>query len=168
MNFLDLAQKRYSVREYSSKEIEEEKLKYILEAARIAPSACNRQPTQFLVITDKNTLKNIYTVYNRDWIKTAPCVIVAIGDHDKSWKRKDNKDHCDVDTAIAIDHLTLAACDKGLGTCWVCAFDSKLCHEILNLPPEKEVVVLIPVGYPATDNIPEKSRRDLDQIYKKI
>ena len=168
MTFLELAKRRYSVREYSDKEIEEEKLNYVMEATRFAPSACNRQPVEFLIITDKSMLNNIYKAYNRNWIKTARCVIVAIGDHEKSWKRKDDKDHCDVDTAIAIDHLTLAACEVGLGTCWVCAFDSELCHEILDLHPEKEVVALIPIGYSATDNIPEKSRRDLEQIYRKV
>ena len=79
-------------------------------------------------------LSKIHQAYPREWFKKAPCVIVAVGDRQSSWKRADGKDHVDVDVAISVDHLTLAASDVGLGTCWVCAFDAKLCHEILNLP----------------------------------
>ena len=86
------------------------------------------------------------------------------GDHSKSWKRNDGKDHCDIDTAIAIDHMTLAATDLGLGTCWVCAFDAAKCRELLNLPENLEVITLLPMGYPA-DTAPEnKKRQDISEI----
>lgn len=163
MTFLELAKRRYSVRDFVEKEIESEKLNYVLEAARYAPSACNLQPISFIVVKDKTKLEEIYKTYPRDWFKKAPAVIVAIGDHSRSWKRRDGKDHCDVDVAIAVDHLTLAACDIGLGTCWVCAFDAKLCHEILELPDHLEPVALIPIGYPAND-APEKKRRSSEEI----
>ena len=130
MSFLELAKKRYSVRSYLDRPVEKEKLLQVLEAARIAPSAVNKQPWNFIVVTNENTKNKIAETYPREWFKTAPAVIVVCGDHSKSWKRKDGKDHCNIDVA-AIDHMTLAATDLGLGTCWVCAFDAKQCHKIL-------------------------------------
>ncbi|HOA81189.1 MAG TPA: nitroreductase family protein, partial [Defluviitaleaceae bacterium] len=158
MSFLELAKKRYSVRSYLDRPVEKEKLLQVLEAARIAPSAVNKQPWNFIVVTNENTKNKIAETYPREWFKTAPAVIVVCGDHSKSWKRKDGKDHCNIDVAIAIDHMTLAATDLGLGTCWVCAFDAKQCHKILGLPENLEVIALIPIGYPA-DTAPENKNR---------
>jgi nitroreductase len=166
--FLDLARKRYSLRSFLIKEIEREKLEYVVEAARYAPSACNLQPVKFYVVTDKDMLSKIHQAYPREWFKKAPCVIVAVGDRQSSWKRADGKDHVDVDVAISVDHLTLAASDVGLGTCWVCAFDAKLCHEILNLPVHMEAIALIPIGYPEKEEVKEKRRKSLDEIVEWI
>lgn len=164
MSFLELAKKRYSVKSYLDRPVEKEKLLQVLEAARIAPSAVNKQPWNFIVVTNENTKNKIAETYPREWFKTAPAVIVVCGDHSKSWKRKDGKDHCNIDVAIAIDHMTLAATDLGLGTCWVCAFDAKQCHKILGLPENLEVIALIPIGYPA-DTAPEnKNRMDISEI----
>lgn len=166
--FLGLAKKRYSVRSFLDKEIEEEKLNYVLEAARYAPSACNIQPVKLFVITNKEVLSKVHETYPRDWFKKAPCVIVAVGDKSQSWKRRDGKDHVDIDVAISVDHLTLAARDVGLGTCWVCAFDADKCHEILNLPDHMEPCVLIPIGYPEKENLKEKSRKSFDEFVERI
>lgn len=168
MSFLDLAKRRYSLRSFSDKEIEEEKINYILEAASYAPSACNFQPVSFYVITDKSVLSQIHKAYERDWFAKAPCVIVAVGDKAESWKRRDGKDHVDVDVAISVDHLTLAACDIGLGTCWVCAFDAKICHEILELSENKEVVALLPIGYAKEERKVSKKRKELSNLVKRI
>jgi nitroreductase len=149
MSFINLAKKRYSVRSYRDTPVEAEKLHQVLEAGRIAPSAANIQPLFFVVIQDLEMRKDIATTYHRPWILEAPVIIVVCGDHDQSWRRPDGKDHLDIDAAIAIDHMTLAAADIGLGTCWVCMFNSMLCHEILNLPPHVETVALLPLGYPA-------------------
>lgn len=166
--FLDLAKKRYSLRSFSNKEIESEKLEYVLKAARYAPSACNLQPVKFYVVTDMDTLSKLHQAYPREWFKKAPCVIVAVGDKKNSWKRVDGKDHVDVDVAISVDHLTLAACEVGLGTCWVCAFDAGMCHEILNLPDHMEAIALIPIGYPDKEEVREKRRKPLDEIVQWI
>ena len=105
------------------------------------------------------------SAYPREWIKTAPCIIVACGDHNVAWHRKlDNKDHTDVDVSIAVEHLCLAAAEQGLGTCWVCNFDVPLCKEILGLPANIEPVALVPVGYPASQEVPEKNRKPLQDI----
>lgn len=164
MNFLDLAERRYSVREYSARPVAEETLKKILQAARLAPSAVNYQPRHFVVITDQGLKEEIAQAYSADWFKKAPVVIVALGDHEQAWQRKDGKDHCDIDVAIAVDHLMLAATSLGLGTCWVCSFDAKRVHSILDLPAHLEAVALIPLGYPAHDQIPKKEREDLAQL----
>lgn len=128
MNFLELVKARYSVRNYEERPIEQNKLDYIMECVRLAPSAVNFQPWKFAVITEKKLLEALKSAYPREWIKTAPCIIVACGDHNVAWHRKlDNKDHTDVDVSIAVEHLCLAAAEQGLGTCWVCNFDVPLC-----------------------------------------
>lgn len=164
MNFLLLAQSRFSVRKYKTTPVEKEKLIKILEAGRIAPSAVNFQPWQFIVINEKEKLEQIHGVYNRNWLKEAPVIIVACSDHSKSWKRTaDKKDSADIDLAIAVDHMTLMATELGLGTCWVCNFNVDKCAEILELPQELEPTVIIPLGYPAIE-APAKKRKNLSEI----
>jgi nitroreductase len=146
--FLELAKKRYSVRNYLSKPVEEEKLMYILEAGRVAPSAANYQPWHFIVIRNEEIQKKIWVTYNRSWFFQAPVIIVICGDHKSSWKRSDGKDHCDIDISIATDHMTLAAAESGLGTCWICNFDALKTSEILDLPEHIEPIAYLSLGYP--------------------
>ena len=150
MNFLDLAKERYSVRSFKPDKVKKEDLDYILEAGRVAPSAVNYQPWQFLVIQEEKNLKAMYGLYHREWFRQAPLVIVLIANHEQSWHRADGKDHADIDLAIAADHMTLAAADRGLGTCWVCNFDKEKTIKHFNLPAHLEPVVFIPLGYPAS------------------
>jgi nitroreductase len=161
MKFLDLAKKRHSVRSYRPDKVNQEDLEYILEAGRVAPSAVNYQPWKFLVIQEEKNLEAIYGLYHRDWFRQAPLVIVLIADHSQSWYRADGKDHADIDLAIAADHMTLAAADRGLGTCWVCNFDKEKTIKHLNLAPHLEPVVLLPVGYQASegDSTRHKAKR---------
>lgn len=158
MTFPEIARNRYSCRKYDSRPVEEEKLEQILEAGRVAPSASNLQPWHFYVFRDAEKLEALYPVYHREWFRTAPCVIVVCGDHDASWKRKDDKDHCDIDMAITTDHMTLQATDLGLATCWVCNFDAGKTRELLKLPDSMEPVVLLPVGYPLDQADPGRHR----------
>ena len=164
MSFFALVKKRYSVREFTNQKVEKEKIKKILKTANLAPSAVNYQPWHFIVITEEGLKKSIAKAYPRSWFQEAPVIIAACGDHSQSWKRRDGKDHCDVDVAIAVDHLTLAAADQGLGTCWVCAFDARMVEEVLKLPSHLEAVALIPLGYPQKTEAPEKKRKDWDEI----
>jgi nitroreductase len=165
MNFIELATQRSSVRNFKSGPIEKEKILYVLEAARLAPSAANFQPWHFIVVTEPEILKLLLEVYPRDWMATAPAVIVALGDHDKGWRRsRDGKDFTNIDVAISVDHLTLAAAESGLGTCWVCNFDPKKCCVIFNLPENLEPIALIPIGYPAKTSKSPKQREPLNQI----
>lgn len=165
MPVLDLMKARCSVRQFRDQPIEREKLLYVLEAARVAPSGCNYQPWRFLVLEDKELFRRV----SPDWVteSQAPVVIVACGDHQHAWRRRDGKDHCDIDVAIAVDHLTLAAAEVGLGTCWICSFDAYRCATLLNLPYQLEPVVLLPIGYPAQSrpaNRHDTDRKPLDQI----
>jgi nitroreductase len=164
MNFKELAQRRYSVRSFQSKPVETEKLTAVLEAALLAPSAVNFQPWKFIMVTEPGLLAKLHGCYHREWFRSAPVCIVAIGDHDMGWHRPtDGKDYTEIDVAIAIDYLMLAATEVGLGTCWICHFNSEKCAEIFNLPSNLEPIAMIPVGYPASEAIPEKKRKSIDQ-----
>ncbi|MCK9639593.1 MAG: nitroreductase family protein [Prolixibacteraceae bacterium] len=164
MDFKDLAQRRYSVRSYQSTPVDREQLLKVIGAALLAPSAVNFQPWKFVVVTDPELLAKLHECYHREWFKTAPACIVAIGDHNKGWHRPtDDKDFTDIDVAIAVDHLMLAATEIGLGTCWICHFNAEKCSEIFDLPGNFEPIAMIPIGYPNSDNAPEKNRKTLGQ-----
>ena len=165
MNFLELATQRSSVRDYQPRAVEREKLLLVLEAARIAPSAANFQPWQFNIITDEEILKLIYPLYPREWLTKAPVIIIAMGDHSIGWHRgKDDKDFTEIDVAISIDHITLAATELGLGTCWICNFGVEKCREVFNIPENLEPIALISIGYPVEKPIKVKQRKDMGQI----
>ncbi|NDW19798.1 nitroreductase [Dysgonomonas sp. 216] len=172
MNLVDISRKRYSVRAYLAQKVEPSKINYILECARLAPSACNMQPWFFYIIESEEAKGIVRRSYDREWFKTAPLYIVVCGDHSQSWKRNrfDNKDHCDVDVSIASEHLCLAVEDLGLGTCWVCNFDKNMLSEALNLPEHIEPIVLFPIGYVDEENsaVPEKKRKLLSEISKRL
>ena len=107
----------------------------------------------------------ILKVYNRPWIATAPVYIVAVGMHNQAWHRPcDGKDHADIDVAIAVEHICLAASALGLGSCWVCNFEASELHRLLQLGSDEEPVAIIPVGYPADADAPRRGRKSLDEI----
>lgn len=170
MNILDLIRKRCSIRQYLSTPIEKEKVDYILEAARMAPSACNFQPWYFLVVTEKEGRDKLATCYPREWMKEAPLYVVVCGDHSQSWKRPaDRKDHLDIDVGIVTEHICLAATDLGLGTCIVCNFDVPLVNTHFNLPEQVEPLVIIPIAYPADPDLftkTPKKRKAIEDIIK--
>ena len=169
MSFLEIAQKRFSCRSYENKPVEKEKIMQIMEAARIAPSANNKQPWKFFVISeDKKFLEKVHETYHRDWFNEAPVVIVCCANNVESWKRSyDNKNHAEIDTTIAIDHITLAATDLGLATCWICNFHIDKVIELFNLPDNLTPIALIPVAYCKTKpdlNRFDKKRKNIKDI----
>jgi nitroreductase len=165
MNFRELSLGRYSVRSYKAMTVEDEKLVKILEAGQIAPSAVNNQPWHFIVIREPDNHKQFSEIYHRDWFNEAPVYIVICGDHNLSWKRsEDGKDHCDIDAAIAIDHMTLQATELGLGTCWICNFHVQKCIDFLNLPAHIEPIAILSLGYPLDQTPPQKKRKALAEI----
>lgn len=164
-DFLTLALRRYSCRNYSSEAVSKETIEQILEIAHIAPSACNKQPWKFLVIQSAKGCQTIHSCYSREWIKTAFTFIVALGIHDMAWHRaEDGKDHTDVDLSIAIEHICLAATSLGLGSCWVCNFDAEKLTKALELPDGIEPIAIIPLGYPTTLDVPSKVRKPFNDI----
>jgi nitroreductase len=158
MEFSELIQKRYSVRAYRSDPVEDEKLQQVLEAARIAPTAANRQPFQFIVIHTWGREAELKRIYGQDWFVQPPLIVCACAIPSKAWVRRDRKNYGEVDLAIAMDHLILAATNLGLGTCWIAAFDPIAAREILHLPDEVEPIAFTPVGYPADQPTPKKRK----------
>lgn len=163
MNLLELVKKRYSCRNYQSAGIEQEKLDYIIECVRFAPSAVNKQPWKFRMVSSADDKEKLQQCYNREWFKTAPAYIIASVLHDEEWVRFDGKPHGNIDIAIAVEHLCLAAAEQGLGTCWVCNFDAELCKNLFSLGSNEEPAVLIPIGYPA-DTQNSKVRKSVEEI----
>lgn len=171
MSFTNLVQSRYSCRDYDrDKIVERELLTNIVNAARLAPSACNKQPWTFVIIDDKCDVfcrQTVLKSYNRQWIESAPAFIIACGDHTQAWHRQsDDKDHTDIDLAIAIEHICLAATEAGLGTRWVCNFDVATLSNGLNLPNNLEPIAIIPIGYPTKNNEINKIRKNIDEIIR--
>ena len=163
MDFLELVKSRYSCRAYKSLGVEREKLDYILECVRFAPSAVNKQPWRFHIVSEEEDKARLQQCYNRDWFKTAPRYVIATILHDEEWVRADGKHHGDIDIAIAVEHLCLAATEQGLATCWVCNFDAMLCKLLCGLPENEEPAVVIPLGY-AADDIKPKNRKTIEEI----
>ncbi len=117
MDFADLSRQRYSVRAYKPDPVEEIKLQQVLEAARLAPTAANRQPFRLIVIRTAGRKEDLKRLYSREWFSQAPLVIGICAQPQGAWVRRDGKNYADVDATIAMAHLILAATDLGLGTC---------------------------------------------------
>jgi nitroreductase len=165
MEFTEVIKNRYSVRAYKSIPVEDGKLNQILEAARLAPTACNMQPFQFIVVHTKGKEENLKRIYRGSWFAKAPIVICACVLESHGWRRADGKSYAAIDLAIAVDHLVLAAANLGLGTCWVGAFDVKATREILKLPPDVEPLIFIPLGYP-DDKPGVKHRKSIEELVR--
>lgn len=163
MSFIEIARKRYSARAYKSIPVEDEKLQKVLEAARLAPTACNLQPFRLIVIHTKGRGEELRRIYGARWFVQAPIVICICGIPSQSWVRRDGKNYCDVDVTIAMDHLILAAADLGLGTCWVGAFNPEEARSILGLPDDVEPIAFTPLGYP-DDRPGYKRRKSMDEL----
>jgi len=165
MQFMDIIRKRYSVRAYKADPVEEEKLKAVLEAACLAPTAANKQPIRLLVIHTRGREAELQRIYSRPFFVQAPLLICACGVSGEAWVRRDGKNYADVDVAIALDHLVLAATDLGLGTCWIAAFDPAAAREVLGFPEQVNPVAFTPLGYPA-DQAPSKKRKPVADLVK--
>jgi len=167
MEFYEVINKRRSIRAYKKDPVEDSKLSRILNAARLAPTAANRQPYSLIVVKDEDTKIRLKDAYSQEWFFTAPVIVCACALPDDAWKRNDGKGYVDVDVAIAMDHLILAASAEGLGTCWIAAFKPEVVREVLNIPDNMEPLVLTPLGYPET--IPEPTfRKPLEEMVREI
>ncbi len=163
MVVLKVIQSRRSIRSYDSRNVEEDKLLRVLESGRLSPSAGNRQERRFIVVKDTKTRKLLSEAANNQrFVAEAPVVIAACS-VEKEYTMKCGQLAYPIDTAIAVDHMTLQAVKEGLGTCWIGAFDEENVKELLNIPHDIRVVVLLALGYPLT--IPQPApRKSLDEI----
>jgi nitroreductase len=167
MDFYKVIEERHSVRTYLDTPVEKDKLLRILRAAQLAPTAVNFQAFRIYVISTEGKKDILKKVYHRDWFSEPPYVLLVCTVKDKCWVRRDGKDYGDVDSAIVMDHIILAAAAEGLGTCWVGAFDAKAAKEAFDLPEGFEPVAFTPLGYEKKSPF-EKKRKDISElvIYK--
>ncbi|MEI8349953.1 MAG: nitroreductase family protein [Candidatus Omnitrophota bacterium] len=161
MDIFEAIKKRRSIRGYKDKPVEEEKLIKIIEAAREAPSASNRQEWRFVVAKDSETRKELcVAAKNQAFVAEAPVVIACCALTDNHVMTCGQLCY-PIDVAIAIDHMTLAAAALGLGTCWVGAFREEEVKRILAIPSTVRVVELLTLGYPRNNEASPKERLPL-------
>lgn len=167
MDFLELAKERYSVRKFSDKKIEKEKIDLILEAARISPTACNLQPQRIIVLDSEESMSKLRncTAYHFD----APLAMLICYDRGVSWKRKyDGKDGGEVDAAIVTTQMMLEIANLGLGTTWVGSFDPAVMSSVYHLPENIVPIALLPIGYPADDSVPHPNHDSRLELEKTV
>lgn len=166
MEFLELATKRFSVRKFEDKPVEEEKLQKILEAGRVAPTAKNFQPTKIYVIKSDEALETLRGITPATF--KAPVVLLVCTDEAAAWVNPFDDFNSNVmDTSIIASHMMLETEDLGLGTTWVCWFDTAKVKEAFNIPDGIQPRCLLPIGYPAVDVQPgpmHATRKPLEEM----
>ncbi len=165
MDFQQLIAARRSVRAYRPDPVPDPLLREVLEAARLAPSACNRQPFRVLVIHTKGREADLFRIYPKEWFVQAPLVLAVCAVPTEAWVRSryDGWSAAETDATIATDQMLLAAADRGLGTCWIAAFDPEAAREVLDLPEDVVTVSFTPLGWPA-DTPGPKERKPLEDL----
>ncbi len=164
MTVMEAIKLRKSVRSWEDRPVEDEKISAVIEAARLAPSASNRQEWRFVVVREEATRKKLVpAARGQTFVGEAPVVIACCAEGDEHVMACGQLCY-PIDVAIAIDHMTLAAVELGLGTCWIGAFDEGKVKEVLGIPEEIRVVELLPLGYPADPSPKEKSRKAADEL----
>ncbi len=162
MTVLDSIRRRYSCRAYQDKNIEQDKLDSILEAARLAPSARNTQDWRFVVVTDKAIKSRVAGTTNRPEVfEKAGAIIAACSNSDDIMRC--GQAIGPIDVSIALEHICLQAADLGLGSCWIGSFDSGEVRQILAIPEDIAIIELMTLGYPA-DSKPEPKREPMEKI----
>lgn len=165
MDVIKAINKCHSVRSYKPDPIEDKKLLSILNAARLAPTASNRQPFQIIVIHTKDREEELLTIYPKKWFVQAPLILAVCGLAASAWVRKDGRQYLYVDVAIVMDHMILAAYNLGLGTCFVASFDEAIARKVLGITDEAEPILFTPLGYPA-DTPKLKERKELTDLVR--
>jgi nitroreductase len=167
MSFLQLAQKRYSVRQFSNKPIDKQSLDLILEAGRVSPTACNNQPQRILVIESSEARAKVKdcTPCHFD----APLTLLVCYDKSVSWKRGyDGDDGGTVDASIVTAQMMLQASELGIGSTWVGYFDPQKIRKAFALPKNYVPIALLPLGYPAADAVPNQRHSEREPLEKTV
>lgn len=163
MEVMEAIKKRCSIRDYEDRAVPEGKLLKVLEAARLAPSASNRQRWKFIVVRDTERRQELARAAGgQKHVASAPVVIAAVATMPEYVMRCGVPAYA-VDLAIAVDHMTLAAVDEGLGTCWIGAFSQEQARDILGVPEDYRIVTLLPLGFPRQAGR-TRTRKSLDEI----
>lgn len=169
MEFIELAKSRYSVRSFSDRQIESEKLNKILEAAKISPTAANKQPQKIYVLRSEQAIDKINAVCR--CIFGATTVLVITADETETWENpfSENYNTGDIDCSIVCTHLMLQAWELGIGSCWVGYFDLSQVAKAMDIPETEKIVAILPLGYPSENAKPSPmhySRKELDQTVR--
>jgi len=163
MEVMEAIGRRRSIRAFTDRPVEEEKLQAVLDAGRLAPSAKNMQEWRFIVVRDPALRQKLVGVANEQtFVGQAPVVIVGCGTQ-CDYRMPCGQPAFLIDVAIAMEHMALEAVEQGLGTCWIGAYQQQGIKDLLGIPPEAQVVCLLPVGYPVQE--PEaRPRLSLEEI----
>lgn len=162
MDVLSAIEGRRSIRKYSNKSVEEEKLLKVLEAARLSPSARNRQEWKFIVVRDDKTREELTEAIGQPFVGEAPIILVCCGTESEGVMRGGQPRYT-VDLSIATAYMILEAYEQGLGTCWLGSYDEGKVKEVLDIPDGVRVVSITPLGYPDESPSP-RPRKELDEI----
>ena len=169
MEFSELIKYRESVRDYDpDRPVPKETLQRILTAGQMAPSAGNRQPWEFIVVSSGAYLSRVRECYGKSWFKDAPHILAVKGFRENAWVHpKSGHNSIETDLAIAMDHIILAAADQGVGTCWIIAFDPECLREALDVKENEIIYCITPLGYPNSGyQRREKNRKELKTVVK--
>ena len=172
MEVLEAIKNRRSVREYSNRAITPGSYKRLKSALRYAPSACNFQPWRFILVEDAELRSKVaQACKGQMWMAQAPVIVAACGFAEQAYQKMGGYGNSiDIDVGIALDHLSLAAVAEGLGTCWIGAFHEQQVKELLSIPSEAKVVALMPVGYPASEElnhpVQENKRKKAEEVFR--
>jgi len=169
VDFWDVIRGRESIRDYDPlRPVDRAVLERILDAGRIAPSAANRQPWRFLLVSSRETLAKVRKCYAKPWFNDAPHVLVVAGRPSDAWTRQDGYNSIETDLAIAMDHVILAAEREGVGACWIAAFDLAILRAALGLAPDEHVYAITPFGFPRAGFAKkgQKERKSLGELVR--
>jgi nitroreductase len=169
MEFTRLVAARESSRSFDpARPVERPVLDRILDAGRLAPSAANRQPWRFLVVSSREALARVRACYPKPWFADAPHVLVVTGRAGEAWTRQDGWNSIETDLAIAMDHMVLAAENEAVGACWIAAYDLATLRSALGLVSDEKVYAICPLGYPKPGFAKkgQKQRKALSDVVK--
>jgi nitroreductase len=171
MDFTRVISGRESIRSYDpTRPLDKAVLERILDAGRMAPSAANRQPWRFIVVSSREMLTQVRRCYQKPWFQDAPHILIVAGRLSEAWSRQDGWNSIETDLTIAMDHMILAAENEGVANCWVSAFDPAILRSSLGLSSEEKVYFLSPLGYPRPGFTKkgQKQRKTLAEVVKYI
>ena len=172
MEFFEVINSRTSIRDFDpTNPVKQDILMKILEAGRVAPSAANRQPWKFIIVSSETMLDKVRKCYHRPWFKDAPHILIVIGNKNDAWVRKDDGYNAlETDLTIAMDHMILAAHSLGISTCWIAAFENSVLRTALNMKEDEIVYAITPLGYPHKEfkQVYEKVRKPLEDVIEFI